>query len=94
MKIAINEFTHAEVVQVDCAGNKTYKVIEDRVVLMNIGPHTFSNDLLSLVDIYQQLFEVNKCLRKTKVRSTYKMLMEERNRLNVEIQCRIDAANR
>jgi len=94
MNIAINNATHARIDSVDVSGKKTYAIVEDRFVVTRVGPYTFSHDLLSLVDLYQQLFEVNKCLLKTRIVSTYKMLMEERNRLNVEIQCRIDAANR
>lgn len=70
-----------------------FVIVEDRVPLTRVSEHSLSFDMLSMIELYQLHFEVLQCLRKTSVRSTYKMLMEERNKLAAQIQCRIDTAN-
>jgi len=88
MNVAINEKMHARQIN-----ENTYAVVEDRVALMFIGPYTFSHDCLSMLNLYQQHFEVLQCLRKTTVRSTYESLMHKREELEAKINAAIGAAN-
>lgn len=89
MNIAVSDKTYVE----KSEGTNSFALFEDRNLLVTVGPYTILHDCLSMLDIYQQLFEVEKCLRKTSVRSTYQMLMKERDKLKAVIQSRIDAAN-
>jgi hypothetical protein len=87
MNLAITEKVYAKPVA------ESFEIFEDRNHLVQIGPYTILHDCLSMLELYQQHFEVTKCLRKTSVRSTYKMLMIERNKLQEEIERRIAATN-
>lgn len=68
-----------------------YGVYEDRQPLLVAGQYTILHDALSMIELYQRHYEVLQCLRKTSVRSTYKMLSDEKHRLESEINRRIAA---
>jgi len=83
MNIQITDKLYAVRAQgVQCAA---FHLVEDRNPICGVFEHSIAFEALSVVELYQQHYEVLKCLRRTMVRTTYVMLLEERNKLEARI---------
>lgn len=82
MRIALNQKCYAETV-----APNSFNLVEDRVSLYQVGQYTILHDALSMLELYQQLFQVNKAL----TLCVSIDLVNQRDRLTAEIQSRIDA---
>lgn len=91
MNIAISKDVHATTDRAFGQSSR-FKIVQDRVVLMDVGRESVLFDAVSMIELYQTHYEVLKCLRKTTVRSTYISLLEWKVTLETEIEARISAA--
>ena len=83
MRISLNAKCYAERVEPN-----SFALVEDRHSLYQVGAYSILHDALTMLELYQQYFEV---MKECAVAPRTEEMVNKRDRLTAEIQSRIDA---